>query len=95
MQGIFMILLKVLAVIVDNNKYILVEKIAFTDEDSNIKEEISITVADKNNLSLQDIVRVRKSESKENNVELLVWDDCNNQDYTNKFSIECNESEKK
>lgn len=80
---------------IDNNKYILVEKIAFADEDSNIKEEISITVADKNNLSLQDIVRVRKSESKENNVELLVWDDCNNQDYTNKFSIECNESEEK
>lgn len=80
---------------IDNNKYILVEKVAFTDEDSNIKEEISITVADKNNLSLQDIVRVRKSESKENNVELLVWDDCNNQDYTNKFSIECNESEEK
>lgn len=80
---------------IDNNKYILVEKIAFADEDSNIKEEISITVADKNNLSLQDIVRVRKSGSKENNVELLVWDDCNNQDYTNKFSIECNESEEK
>lgn len=80
---------------IDNNKYILVEKTAFADEDSNIKEEISITVADKNNLPLQDIVRVRKSESKENNVELLVWDDCNNQDYTNKFSIECNESEEK
>lgn len=80
---------------IDSNKYILVEKITFADEDSNIKEEISITVADKNNLPLQDIVRVRKSESKENNVELLVWNDCNNQDYTNKFSIECNESEEK
>lgn len=80
---------------IDSNKYILVEKITFADEDSNIKEEISITVADKNNLSLQDIVRVRKSESKENNVELLVWEDCNNQDYTNKFIIECNESEEK
>lgn len=80
---------------IDSNKYILVEKITFADEDSNIKEEISITVADKNNLPLQDIVRVRKSESKGNNVELLVWNDCNNQDYTNKFSIECNESEEK
>ncbi len=80
---------------IDSNKYILVEKITFANEDSNIKEEISITVADKNNLPLQDIVRVRKSESKENNVELLVWNDCNNQDYTNKFSIECNESEEK
>lgn len=80
---------------IDSNKYILVEKITFADEDSNIKEEISITVADKNNLPLQDIVRVRKSESKENNVELLVWNDCNNQDYTNKFNIECNESEEK
>lgn len=80
---------------IDSNKYILVEKIAYANEDSNIKEEISITVADKNNLPLQDIVRVRKSESKENNVELLVWNDCNNQDYTNKFNIECNESEEK
>lgn len=80
---------------IDNNKYILVEKISFADEDSNIKEEISITVADKNNQPLQDIARVRKSENKENNVELLVWEDCNNQDYTNKFSIECNESEEK
>ena len=78
---------------IDNNKYILVEKISFADEDSNIKEEISITVADENNQPLQDIARVRKSENKENNVELLVWEDCNNQDYTNKFSIECNESE--
>ena len=43
----------------------------------------------------EDIARVRKSENKENNVELLVWEDCNNQDYTNKFSIECNESEEK
>lgn len=80
---------------IDNNKYILVEKISFADEDSNIKEEISITVADENNQPLQDIARVRKSENKENNVELLVWEDCNNQDYTNKFSIECNESEEK
>lgn len=80
---------------IDNNKYILVEKISFVDEGSNIKEEISITVADENNQPLQDIARVRKSENKENNVELLVWEDCNNQDYTNKFSIECNESEEK
>lgn len=80
---------------IDNNKYILVEKISFADEGSNIKEEISITVADENNQPLQDIARVRKSENKENNVELLVWEDCNNQDYTNKFSIECNESEEK
>ena len=80
---------------IDNNKYILVEKISFADKDSNIKEEISITVADENNQPLQDIARVRKSENKENNVELLVWEDCNNQDYTNKFSIECNESEEK
>jgi len=80
---------------IDNNKYILVEKTSFADEDSNIKEEISITVADENNQPLQDIARVRKSENKENNVELLVWEDCNNQDYTNKFSIECNESEEK
>lgn len=80
---------------IDNNKYILVEKISFADEDSNIKEEISITVADENNQPLQDIAMVRKSENKENNVELLVWEDCNNQDYTNKFSIECNESEEK
>lgn len=80
---------------IDNNKYILVEKISFADEDSNIKEEISITVVDENNQPLQDIARVRKSENKENNVELLVWEDCNNQDYTNKFSIECNESEEK
>lgn len=80
---------------IDNNKYILVEKISFADENSNIKEEISITVADENNQPLQDIARVRKSENKENNVELLVWKDCNNQDYTNKFSIECNESEEK
>lgn len=80
---------------IDNNKYILVEKISFADENSNIKEEISITVADENNQPLQDIARVRKSENKENNVELLVWEDCNNQDYTNKFSIECNESEEK
>lgn len=80
---------------IDNNKYILVEKTSFADEDSNIKEEISITVADENNQPLQDIARVRKSENKENNVELLVWKDCNNQDYTNKFSIECNESEEK
>lgn len=78
---------------IDNNKYILVEKIAFADEDSNIKEEISITVADENNQPLQDIARIRKPESKENNVEVLVWDDCNNQDYTDKFNIECNESE--
>lgn len=80
---------------IDNNKYILVEKTSFADEDSNIKEEISITVADENNQPLQDIAMVRKSENKENNVELLVWEDCNNQDYTNKFSIECNESEEK
>lgn len=80
---------------IDNNKYILVEKTSFADEDSNIKEEISITVVDENNQPLQDIARVRKSENKENNVELLVWEDCNNQDYTNKFSIECNESEEK
>lgn len=80
---------------IDNNKYILVEKTSFADEDSNIKEEISITVADENNQPLQDIARIRKSENKENNVELLVWEDCNNQDYTNKFSIECNESEEK
>ena len=57
---------------IDNNKYILVEKISFADEDSNIKEEISITVADENNQPLQDIARVRKSENKENNVELSV-----------------------
>lgn len=47
---------------IDNNKYILVEKTSFADEDSNIKEEISITVADENNQPLQDIARVRKSE---------------------------------
>lgn len=75
---------------IDNNKYILVEKIAFAIKENNIKEEISITVADENNQPIQDIALVRKSESKEkeNNVEVLVWNDCNDEDFTHKFDID-------
>ena len=51
-------------------------------------EELSVYIQDEDGNIIQDIALVRPSESEDKKVEVLVWKDKDDEDYTDKFSVD-------